>query len=264
MENQIYHLVYLTTNLTNGKIYVGVHSTEVLEDEYLGSGRDVCKAVKKYGKENFKRDILYFCLTDKDAYLIESQIVDVWFVKRKDTYNLTLGGFGGNTIINYSEKELQNRSKKISKSLSGLKRTKEQKEITKQAMIKVHKNRTTEEKEEISQKISEANRNRNFTEKQILEIVEKRKDTISKKSEKELLEISQKISKANKGRKQSEEHIKKRVETRKLKNNFKHTEESRKKLSEANKGKKLSKESIEKREQTKKLNRINKLKIREK
>lgn len=51
----MYHLVYMTTNLVNGKMYVGVHSTENLEDGYLGSGNLIKKAVKKYGRENFDR-----------------------------------------------------------------------------------------------------------------------------------------------------------------------------------------------------------------
>ncbi len=103
MENQIYHLVYLTTNLINGKIYVGVHSTYNLEDGYLGSGKTLNKAIQKYGKENFKRETLHFCLTAKDAYFIESQIVDSWFVDKKDNYNCKLGGHGGWNFINNNQ-----------------------------------------------------------------------------------------------------------------------------------------------------------------
>jgi len=68
MENQIYHLVYLTTNLINNKIYIGVHSTYNLDDGYLGSGIGIKNAIKKYGKQNFKRQIIHYCLSEQDAY----------------------------------------------------------------------------------------------------------------------------------------------------------------------------------------------------
>lgn len=49
----IYHIVYETTNLINGKIYRGVHSTNNINDGYLGSGIKFGRALKKYGKSNF-------------------------------------------------------------------------------------------------------------------------------------------------------------------------------------------------------------------
>ena len=56
--------IYLTTNIVNGKIYVGKH--EILKDKkvnanYIGSGELFKRALKKYGKENFKRKILRLC-----------------------------------------------------------------------------------------------------------------------------------------------------------------------------------------------------------
>jgi hypothetical protein len=84
----MYHIVYLTTNLINNKIYVGKHSTYNLDDGYLGSGKSLKYSIKKHGEVNFKRQILHFCLTEDHAYELESQIVDQWFIDRKDTYNL--------------------------------------------------------------------------------------------------------------------------------------------------------------------------------
>jgi hypothetical protein len=85
--------VYLTTNIINKKFYVGVHSTYNKNDKYLGSGDKLKLAIKKYGRENFTRTILHYCLTAEHAYEIESQIVNKSFIKRTDTYNISIGGF---------------------------------------------------------------------------------------------------------------------------------------------------------------------------
>lgn len=53
MEN-IYYLVYQITNLINEKIYVGCHSTRNKNDNYMGSGNAIKKAIKKYGKEELQ------------------------------------------------------------------------------------------------------------------------------------------------------------------------------------------------------------------
>lgn len=97
----MYHIVYLTTNLINNKIYVGVHSTYNLNDGYLGSGTTLLKAIKKYGKPNFKRDILHMCISEEDTLCWESCIVDDVFVSRSDTYNIKLGG--GNKVPHTDE-----------------------------------------------------------------------------------------------------------------------------------------------------------------
>jgi hypothetical protein len=53
-----YNYVYITTNLINGKQYVGEHSTDNIEDRYLGSGFQLRMAIKKYGRKNFNKLIL--------------------------------------------------------------------------------------------------------------------------------------------------------------------------------------------------------------
>lgn len=87
-----YNLVYRTTNNINGKIYIGVHRTNNINDGYIGSGDRLKKAIKKYGKENFTREILHNFTTYKKAREKEGEIVNDEFIARDDTYNLIPGG----------------------------------------------------------------------------------------------------------------------------------------------------------------------------
>lgn len=89
-----YHIVYRTTNLINGKFYIGMHSTYNLNDSYLGSGWVMKDAIKKYGRDNFKREILFIFDTRIEAMKKEAEIVTEEFVTETQNYNLTKGGGG--------------------------------------------------------------------------------------------------------------------------------------------------------------------------
>ena len=95
--------------MVNGKIYIGVHKTDNVNkfDGYYGCGMynensqpDITTgfpaALRKYGKENFVRETLFiYPYTEQgelDAFNKEAELVNEEFVKRKDTYNLRLGG----------------------------------------------------------------------------------------------------------------------------------------------------------------------------
>jgi hypothetical protein len=88
------YIVYKTTNLLNGRFYVGVHGTRNINnfDGYFGTGSIISKAVKLYGKKNFIRETLIDCGDDEDeAYSIESILVKT--VKEDPrSYNLLPGG----------------------------------------------------------------------------------------------------------------------------------------------------------------------------
>ena len=89
-----YHYVYQITNWFNGKIYIGVHSTNILDDGYMGSGKEIKSAIKKYGKEYYTKDILQFCESRYQALNLERALVDLAFVENENTYNLQVGGSG--------------------------------------------------------------------------------------------------------------------------------------------------------------------------
>jgi len=90
-----YYYIYHIINLINRKYYVGAHGTNNLEDNYFGSGWALQSAIKKYGKENFKKEILYFCLNEKEMFRLEEKIVTNEFLKEENVYNLVTGGSGG-------------------------------------------------------------------------------------------------------------------------------------------------------------------------
>lgn len=90
-----YHYIYKTTNLLNNKFYVGMHSTNNLDDDYLGSGTYLWRAIRKYGKENFKKEILEYCETRALVAEREKELVNEKLLKEELCMNLKPGGRGG-------------------------------------------------------------------------------------------------------------------------------------------------------------------------
>ena len=99
------YYIYITTNLINGKRYIGQHKTDNPTDSYLGSGKLLKEALAKYGKENFIKEILDICETPQEANDKERYYIALYnAVKSDDFYNLSEGGQEGAGFKIYLEK----------------------------------------------------------------------------------------------------------------------------------------------------------------
>jgi len=107
--------IYKTTNLINNKIYIGQEKGNNIN--YLGSGKILKLSIKKYGSENFKKEILQICSNQDELNKSE-----IYWIKNSNClnpigYNICIGNFGGDNFTNNPNKE--NIRKKLSNSSHG-------------------------------------------------------------------------------------------------------------------------------------------------
>lgn len=110
------HIVYKTTCLVNGKIYIGAHTTDDLNDGYIGSGKAFLRAVKQHGRDAFSREVLAVFDNPETMYAYEAELVTEEFVKSRDNYNLQTGGDCG--VKKSDESKQLMRAKKIGRKWS--------------------------------------------------------------------------------------------------------------------------------------------------
>lgn len=173
-------IIYKTTNLINGKIYIGkdLHNKEL----YLGSGIKLLKAIKKYGKNNFKKELLEVC--ENEQSWLDREIYWIKYYQAIDPsigYNIAEGGSGGNTRKGlsleqkqaYIDKMQQGRrrsdkvkaSYKLKKGIQRPEHSRVLKELYASGKLVPH-NLGKPTSEEVRQKISKANKGRKLTEEQ--------------------------------------------------------------------------------------------------
>lgn len=211
MEKE-FNYVYVITNLVNGKQYVGDHSTNDLDDGYLGSGRPYFEnAKKKYNKENFKKEILEFFETKQEAFDAQTKWINKYNTVIPNGYNISPAG-GMQCSHGWSKQSRKKISKEKkgkpswNKGLNFSEDTKEKMSNSMKGRIPWNKGKTLSK--ETKEKMSEAAKN---------------KKPVSEETRK-------KLSDAAKNRK----HSKKTKE--KIRNSHigkKHSDESKKKMSES-------------------------------
>lgn len=126
-----YNFVYVTTNLINGKQYIGDHSTdkEFEEDYYYGSGKAIVSSFKKYGRDNFKLIPLEYFKTKQESFDAQERYITKYNSLVPNGYNISPKGGcanGGNhSEISKQKISIKNKGHSINK---GRKPTEEQKQ----------------------------------------------------------------------------------------------------------------------------------------
>lgn len=229
-----YGFIYITTNMVNGMKYIGQKIFNNNWKGYLGSGVYFSRALKKYGKENFYREIIAIAYSKEELNKLEIEYIkNHSAVENNDYYNIS---YGGDSVM-LGRKHSKESRKKMSKTHTGKILSKETKrklsEITKG---KNHYLYGKHPSEETKRKLSEAKKG------------DKNNNYNKPRSE----ETKRKISESNQGKKVSDKTRLKQSESKKGNKNY-------------NYGKKQSIEVIEKRTRSRiRLNENQIKKIREK
>lgn len=90
-----FHYIYKITNTKNGNYYVGMHSTNNLEDGYMGGGKRIRNSIRKHGLEVHTKEILEFLDNRISLAEREKEIVNESLLRDPFCLNLCIGGEGG-------------------------------------------------------------------------------------------------------------------------------------------------------------------------
>lgn len=212
-----FNFVYITTNLINGKQYVGDHSCNDINDRrnknYIGSGRYFLNAINQYRKHNFERKILEFFDSKQKAFDAQEKYIKLYKTHvSQGGYNISWKG-GHGCKDSWSEESKQ----KISKTRTGKKYNPLSEEHKKHISEGNKGKHNIQLSNETKLKLSESHKGKKFSEEHI------KNRTKAQRGLKRSIETKIKLSESHKGKKLSEE--------------------TKLKLSEKNKGKKLSEET---------------------
>lgn len=124
MNNSIGY-IYCTTNLINGKLYIGKRQISSFDSKYLGSGIHLSRAVNKYGKDSFSAMPLLFVRSADELNLQEKKMISTYrkALGEESLYNIAEGGEGGITWKNGAYPE--STRLKMSLQRKGIRKSKE-------------------------------------------------------------------------------------------------------------------------------------------
>ena len=97
------YYIYKITNNVNGKCYIGQHKVPNHPENfrrYLGTGIAIREAIKKYGKDAFRKEILEYIDDDEKHTKVSER--EIYYIKMYNSrvpngYNISPGGEGGAT-----------------------------------------------------------------------------------------------------------------------------------------------------------------------
>ena len=149
MENETeeyYGFIYLTTNMINGKKYIGQHKFKKDWKYYLGSGQILKKAIKKYGRSSFVREIIALAFSKEELNCLEEGFIKNHnAVKSDNYYNISSSSTGGNgTMDGKTDEEVKVIRNKMSEA---------RKIYTQENSYWFGKHRTEETKDKISKSL---------------------------------------------------------------------------------------------------------------
>lgn len=114
-----FNFFYKITNDFDDCYYYGIHSTNNMDDGYMGSGKRLCNAKRKHGKEHFIRTVLVFFDTRLEAAQYEFEFLTPEILSDPNCYNIAEGGGGGDTFSGMTDEEYESVCKKMSEALKG-------------------------------------------------------------------------------------------------------------------------------------------------
>lgn len=104
--------IYITTNLLNGKRYIGEHRGSTKDPYYYGSGTILLEAIKKYGKKNFINEVLEWCSDEEELHQREIYWIKYFdAVASDDFYNIAPGGVGTHSVSLDARKDMSVKKK---------------------------------------------------------------------------------------------------------------------------------------------------------
>lgn len=104
-NNNFYGFIYITTNLINGKKYIG--QKKGYSESYLGSGKILKSAIKKYGRENFKRQIIDYASTKEELNFKEDYYIHKYNAHRSNNFYNISSSYTPNVWEDKTEEEKQ-------------------------------------------------------------------------------------------------------------------------------------------------------------